>query len=286
MEGRRGADVLQPWRELRKLASKQVMDPIGTSAFFRFAPAVFFGSTLTTSIMIPLVSTKLPLHAGFDLFWVVGFLLIGTIALALGGLDTGTSFGGMGSSRELMVVALLEPSILMAVYALSIRANSSNLFAIAHATVAHSLQVSSPANALAFAGLAVVVIAESGRLPVDNPTTHLELTMIHEAMVLEYSGDRLALIKWGSSIRMVLLLGLMSNLFLPFGLADTPGIGNMALGAMAITIKVVLLGSLLAVVEVFLAKLRLFRVPELLGGSFVLGLLAVTASYYLPAVSR
>ncbi len=286
LEGRRGASVAQPWREIRKLFSKQIMNPKHTGAFFSIGPLLFFASTAVVAAMIPLITTELPLHASFDLFWVVGFLLIGTIALSLAGLDTGTSFGGMGSSRELTVVALLEPSILMAIYALSIRANSSNIFAIANATALHPARIASPASALAFAALVIVVIAEAGRLPVDNPATHLELTMIHEAMVLEYSGYRLALVKWAAAVRLLLLLGLISNLFLPVGLATTNGIGAMAIGLVLVAAKIALLGSLLAIAEVFMAKLRLFRVPELLGGSFVLGLLAVTISYYLPAATR
>lgn len=285
-EGRRGASLLQPWREIRKLFSKTVLEPRGTGPVFRFAPLMLFSSTVAVALMIPLVSTNFLFSQDFDLFWVVGIFMLGTIALALGALDTGTAFGGMGSSRELMVVALLEPSILMAIYALSIRANSSNIFAIVAATLSHTNQISSPASALSFAGLVIVVIAESGRLPVDNPATHLELTMIHEAMVLEYCGYRLALVKWATYMRLLLLLGLVANLFFPFGLAQTDSGVRLVVGAITSLGKILLLGSILAIVEVPMAKLRLFRVPELLAGSFVLGLLAVTASYYIPTAIR
>ncbi len=286
IEGRRSADVLQPWRETRKLFSKQVLYPQTAGGFFRFAPLALFASTLSASAMIPLVSIELPFSSTFDLFWVVGFFLLGSVFLALGALDSGTVFGGMGASREMMIVALLEPSILMSVYALSIRAHSSNIFAIVRATILHPGQIASPASALSFAALVIVVIAESGRLPVDNPNTHLELTMIHEAMTLEYSGYPLALIKWASAIRLVLLLGLISNLFLPEGLFDSTNLVLLGVSVLITGAKVTLLASILALAEVHMAKLRLFRVPELLGGSFVLGLLSVTASLYLPPILK
>lgn len=285
-EGRRSPNILQPWREIRKLFYKQVLDPSDVGIMFRIAPLVLFASTATTVIMVPLLTTELPLHTSFDLFWLVGFFLLGTIALALGSLDGATVFGGIGASRELMVVALLEPSMLMAVFALSIRANSTNLFAIANMTLAHPALISSPASVLSFASLSIVLLAESGRLPIDNPTTHLELTMIHEAMTLEYSGYRLALVKWASAMRLVLLLGLIANLFVPIGIAVTDNLGSLALGIIALALKISLLIAVLGIGEVFLAKIRLFRVPELLGGSFVLGLLAVTASYYFPGIAR
>jgi formate hydrogenlyase subunit 4 len=209
------------------------------------------------------------------------------VAIALAGLDTGTPFGGMGASRTMTVGALVEPTVLLAVFALSIPVHSSNLGAIVSATALHPGQVVTPAAALAFAALAVVVIAESGRLPVDNPTTHLELTMLHEAMTLEYTGSQLALVEWANAMRLAVLLALVANLSVPFGIAASStnaiGIGfiDLAIALGAVVVKVGLLATMLAAGEVFVAKLRLFRVPELLAGSFVLGLMAVTASYFL-----
>jgi formate hydrogenlyase subunit 4 len=172
--------------------------------------------------------------------------------------------------------------VLLAVFALSIPAGSSNLAVIVADTARRPGHVFSPAGALAFAALVVVVIAETGRMPVDNPATHLELTMVHEAMVLEYSGPKLAVIEWGAAMRLAVLLGILVNLFAPWGVAGRhAGAFAVVVGLAAVAAKVAVAGAALAVGEVYLAKIRLFRVPELLAGSFLLGLLAVTASYFL-----
>ena len=284
LEGRAGGGIGQPWRDLRKQLRKQQITPRGTTVVFALAPAVVAGSTLLIAAIVPLVSLGSPLDRTADLFGVVGLLFLGTVALCLAGLDTGTAFGGMGSSREITIAALVEPTILLAVFALSIPAQSANLAAIVSASADHPEQVASPASVLAFVALAIVIMAETGRLPVDNPSTHLELTMIHEAMVLEYAGPRLALVEWASGMRLTVLLALMANLFLPWGIAGAdPSALAVLLGVTAIAVKVAVLAGVLAAGEVFIAKLRLFRVPELLAGSFLLALLAVTASYFLAA---
>ena len=188
----------------------------------------------------------------------------------------------MGASREITIAALVEPTILLAVFALSIPAGSANLGALVANTMDHPGQVASLAGVLAFVALVIVIIAETGRLPVDNPATHLELTMVHEAMVLEYAGPRLALVEWASAMRLTVLLALLANLFLPWGIAGgQPSALAVAIGVVAVAAKVGVLAVLLASAEVFLAKLRLFRVPELLAGSFLLALLAVTAANLL-----
>ncbi len=282
LEGRAGGGVGQPWRDLRKQLRKQEVTPQGTTVVFALAPAVVAGSTLLIAAIVPLIALGSPLDSTADLFGVVGLLFLGTVALTLAGLDTGTAFGGMGSSREITIAALVEPTILLAVFALSVPGQSANLAAIVSATTQNPAQVLAPGSVMAFVALSIVVIAESGRLPVDNPSTHLEVTMIHEAMVLEYSGPRLALVEWASGMRLTVMLALMANMFLPWGIAGAdPSVPGVLLGVAAITVKVALLAGLLAAVEVFMAKLRLFRVPELLAGSFLLALLAVTASYFL-----
>jgi formate hydrogenlyase subunit 4 len=282
LEGRSGAGVLQPWRQLWRLLGKQRLRPDGTTVVFAAAPAVLAGTTLAVAGIIPLDTAASPLDRTADLFAVVGLLLVGTVALVLAGLDTGTAFGGMGASRGITITALVEPTILVAVFALSLPVHSSNLAAIVSAAASHPAHSATPGAALAAAALVVVVVAETGRLPVDNPSTHLELTMVHEAMVLEYAGPQLALVEWATSMRLVLLLGLLANLFVPFGVATShSGVAGIALGLLVVTAKVLVLAVAVAGVEVLLAKLRLFRVPELLAGSFVLGLLAVTASYFL-----
>jgi formate hydrogenlyase subunit 4 len=281
LEGRAGAGIWQPWRDLRKLLGKETIRPDGTSWVFAEAPRVLLGSTLLIAAVVPFLSTVSPLDGVADLFAVVALLLLGTVALALAGLDTGTAFGGMGASRVITVAALAEPTILLAGFALSARVGSSNLAAIVEGTLTKPGRVLSPASLLAAVALAVVIVAETGRLPVDNPATHLELTMIHEAMVLEYAGRDLALVEMAAALRLTVLLGLAANLFLPWGIATSVAPLPLLGAAVVIAAKVTVLGVGLAAFEVFVAKWRLFRVPELLTGSFLFGLLAVSASFFL-----
>jgi formate hydrogenlyase subunit 4 len=277
-EGRAGGGVLQPWRDIRKQLGKQRITPEGTTIVFTAAPVVLAGTTLLIVAIAPIVATGSPLDPAADLFAVVGLLFLGTVALTLAGIDTGTSFGGMGASREITIAALVEPTILMAVFALSIPAGSANLGTLVNNSLQHPGQVASVTGVLAFAALTVVIVAESGRLPVDNPATHLELTMVHEAMVLESSGRDLAWLELGSWLRLTALLGLVVNQVIPRGVATTATQPAVLVGLVAIVVKLLLAGALVAAVEVFLAKVRLFRVPELLAGSFVLAFLSVTAS--------
>ena len=238
LEGRSGGGIGQPWRDLRKQLRKQELRPHGTTVVFRVAPAVAAGSALLIAAIIPLVTLGSPLDSSADLFGVVGLLFLGTVALTLAGLDTGTAFGGMGSSREITIAALVEPTILLAVFALSLPGHSANLAAIVSATLADPAQVLTLGSVLAFVALVIVIVAETGRLPVDNPSTHLELTMIHEAMILEYSGPRLALVEWASGMRLTVLLALLANLFLPWGIAGAdPSVLGVLIGTAAVAVK-------------------------------------------------
>ena len=281
LEGRAGAGIGQPWRDLHKLLGKEAIRPQGTSWVFTAGPRVLLASTLLIAAVAPFLSTVSPLDGVADLFAVVALLLLGTVALAVAGLDTGTAFGGMGASRGITVAALAEPTILLAGFALSARVGSSNLAAIVEGTLTSPERVLSPASLLAAVAFAVVVVAETGRLPVDNPGTHLELTMIHEAMVLEYAGRDLAMVELASALRLSVLLGLGANLFLPWGIATSTAPLPLLGAAAVFVLKVAVLGAALAAFEVFVAKWRLFRVPELLAGSFLFGLLAVSASFFL-----
>ena len=284
LEGRQGAGVLQPYRELKKLFQKETLEPSTKSIFFTFAPYVLASTTAVISMAGPFLATENSFSSSSDLLSVVGLLFLGNIAVALAGLDTGTSFGGMGASRELTVSSLVEPTILVAIFALSIPAHSSNLGAIAAISLSKPNLIFAPGSLLALAAFVVVVLAEAKRFPVDNPSTHLELTMIHEAMLLEYSGPRLAVIEWASSLRLTILLGLIANLFFPIGLFRVGQAPILLLvSCLAFLIKVLLLGSILSLAEVFMAKLRLFRVPELLASSFILALLSVVTSYFFTA---
>jgi len=280
LEGRAGAGIGQSWRDLRKLLRRSPATPTGTGWAFRLAPLLLVGTSLVLAAVVPLLSTASPLDHAADLFAVVGLLALGTVTLALAALDTGTAFGGMGASREMTILALVEPTILVAVLALCARVGSTNLAAIVTTTLHDPLRVASPASLLAAAALVIVVIAETGRLPVDNPATHLELTMIHEAMILEYAGRDLALVELAASMRLSILLGLLASLFLPWGIAGA-SLAALPLALASLLAKVAALGVALSAAEVFIAKLRLFRVPELLAGSFVLAVLAVTSSFFI-----
>jgi formate hydrogenlyase subunit 4 len=279
LEGRVGAGVAQPWRDLRKLFAKEPLQADGTSWVSVAGPSVLITSSLLVCALTPLLGTATFTTVPDDLFVVVSVLLIGTVAVALVGLDAGTAFGGMGSSRHMTIAALVEPTVLVAVYALSIPVGSSVLSRIVEARLDDPVTVVSPVSLLALLALTIAVVAETGRLPVDNPSTHLELTMVHEAMVLESSGRDLAWLELGSWLRLGALLGLLGTLLMPWGIATQISSADLLIATVALAVKLALSASLLAVVEVFLAKLRLFRVPELLAGSFVLAFLAVTASY-------
>jgi formate hydrogenlyase subunit 4 len=280
LEGRAGGRIAQPWRDLRKQLRKPPTSPADASFLFGATPPVLMATSVVVAAAAPFVSTT-SVFGGADLIVVVGLLLLGTVALALGGLDTGTAFGGMGASREMIIAALVEPTLLLSVFALSVRVGSTNLSTIVAAGVHQPASVFTPASLLAAAALAIATLAETSRIPVDNPTTHLELTMVHEAMVLEYSGRDLALVEWAASLRLTILLGLLANLFVPWGVATGTAPLALGIGAVVFVVKVGGLGAVLAVGEVFAAKLRLFRVPELLAGSFALALLAVLAAAVL-----
>jgi formate hydrogenlyase subunit 4 len=279
LEGRAGAGVLQPWRDVRKLFAKEPLRAPGMSWVQATGPAVLVVSSLVLCALIPMVGTVAFPLVPDDLFVVVGVLLVGTVALALVGLDAGSAFGGMGSSRHMTIAALVEPTVLVAVYALSVPIGSSALSKIVNSRLDSPASIAAPVSLLALVSLAIAVVAETSRMPVDNPATHLELTMVHEAMILESSGRDLAWLEFGSWLRLGALLGLIGTLALPWGLAVDVTPLALLIGLITLALKLAILGAALATVEVFLAKLRLFRVPELLAGSFVLALIAVTASY-------
>jgi formate hydrogenlyase subunit 4 len=279
LEGRTGGGVLQPWRDLRKLLRKEPLRADGTGWLSVAGPLLLMASSLVVCALTPVLGTVTFDRLPDDLFVVVSVLLLGTVALALVGLDAGTAFGGMGSSRHMTIAALVEPTVLLSVYALSIPVGSSVLSQIVAARLHDPTTVLSPVSLLALLALALAVVAETGRLPVDNPATHLELTMVHEAMVLESSGRDLAWLELGSWLRLGALLGLLATLLSPWGVVTHVSASGLALAVLALTLKLLVSATVLATVEVFLAKVRLFRVPELLAGSFVLAFLAVTASY-------
>ncbi|MCM3901191.1 MAG: NADH-quinone oxidoreductase subunit H [Pyrinomonadaceae bacterium] len=281
LQGRRGAPPWLVYYDLRKLFGKEVVMSRNASWVFRFTPYLVFSSTLAVTLLIPLIAAPLPFDALGDLLLVVYLLLLGTFFLALAGLDPGTAFGGMGASREMTIAAIAEPTIALSIFGLAVGAGSTNLGRIVAQTLAHPEAAISPGHLLGFAALFIVMLAETGRLPVDNPSTHLELTMIHEAMTLEYSGRYLALIEWAAALRLLIFFSLLANMFAPWGVATTLTPVAVSLAVLALIAKLAGLGLVVALLETRIAKLRLFRVPELLAVSFVLALLAVTSSFLL-----
>jgi formate hydrogenlyase subunit 4 len=281
LQNRRGAPFWQPYLELRKLFGKEVVVSSNASWLFRAAPFVIFASTVATTALVPVLAVPLAFDTMGDLVVLVYLLLLGTFFLALAGLDPGSAFGGMGASREVTVAALAEPTVALAVFALALSAGSTNLGRIVAATLADPASAVSPGHLLAFAALFIVTLAETGRLPVDNPATHLELTMIHEAMLLEYSGRYLALIEWAAAVKLLIFFALLGNLFVPWGVARALTSEALLVALGTFLLKLLLLAATIAVFETRVAKLRLFRVPELLSVSFVLALLAVSSSFLL-----
>ena len=281
LQSRRGAAPWQPYFELRKLFGKELVVSSTASWLFHAAPFVVFGTAVVAAAFVPLVVVPAAFDRTGDLFALVYVLLLGTFFLALAGLDTGSPFGGMGASREMTVVALTEPAVALSIFSLALTAGSTNLGQIAMRTLAEPTRALGPGHLLGFTALFVVTLAETGRLPVDNPSTHLELTMIHEAMVLEYSGPYLALVEWGSGLKLFVFLALASNLFVPWGIARSMAPAAIAVGVLALLLKLVVLAAGIAVFETRVAKLRLFRVPELLSASLVLALLAVMSTFFV-----
>jgi formate hydrogenlyase subunit 4 len=279
--GRRGASPLQPYRDLTKLLAKEVVVSTTTSWIFRVTPYVLVAAMLLAALLVPVIVARPAAAFAGGIVLLMYVLLLGTFFLALAGLDAGSAFGGMGSSREVAVAALAEPTVILAVLALAIRAGTTNLAGIVEHFAAHPAYALNPGHLLAFTAFFIVMIAETGRLPVDNPATHLELTMIHEAMVLEYSGRYLALVEWASAMKLTLFMALLANVFFPFGVTTAATPGAVAVGLVVLVVKLLALSVVLALTETTVAKLRLFRVPELLAGSFALALLSVISVFVL-----
>jgi formate hydrogenlyase subunit 4 len=279
LQTRRGPGLLQPYRNLYKLLRKGMVIPDTASWLFAATPYVVFLTAVLAGLMVPMISTEAPLGLFGGVLAVVYLLGLGRFFLALGGLDTGSSFGGLGSSREMTISALAEPAMMLAVFTVAIGANSTSLSEIARVAIGQEWRFLAPSQMLAAAALFMVLIAETGRIPVDNPATHLELTMIHEAMILEYSGPYLALIEWGASIKQLLLMTLLINSFWPFGLHSGWSLAGVLISLGYLLLKLMLLSCSIVLLETTNAKMRLFRVPELLAVAFTLGALALVATF-------
>jgi len=273
LQQRQGPLLVQPYRDLWKLLRKEAVLADNASWLFRVSPYLIFSATWTAASLVPTFATGLPFSTAADLLAIVALLGSARFFLALVGLDIGTSFGGIGSSREVMIASLAEPALIIVAFTLALIAGSTQLSVIAAFMTSGDvgLRVS---LGLALAALIIVAIAENARIPVDNPATHLELTMVHEAMVLEYSGRHLAVIEFAGSLKLLLYVSLIALVFLPWGLATPDSLPSQyAIGIGTYVAKVAVAGVLLAVFETTIAKMRVFRVPEFLGISLMLALL-------------
>lgn len=279
LQTRRGPGILQPYRDLRKLLQKGMVIPDTASWIFSATPYVLFATTLLAGLLIPTISAQAPLSIFGGVLAVVYLLALGRFFLALGGLDTGSSFGGLGSSREMTISAIAEPALMLAVFTVAIGAGSTNLSTVAQSALGQSWRFLAPSQMLAFAALFIVLIAETGRLPVDNPATHLELTMIHEAMILEYSGPYLAMIEWSAAMKQLVLMTLLVNVFFPFNLSQGWWQPGTLVSLLLFIGKLLLLATGIVLVETTNAKLRIFRVPELLAVAFVLSAMALISTF-------
>ena len=274
MQNRAAPALWQPYRDLAKLFRKDMVLADNASWLFRATPYIIFGAMSLAAAAVPLVAVDLPTGAIADVIVLVGFFALARFFTALAGMDIGTAFGGMGASREMTIAALAEPAMLMAVFTLSMTAGSTNLSAAIHYVLEAGL-VLRPSFLFALLALAMVAVAETGRVPVDNPATHLELTMIHEAMTLEYSSRHLALIEWAAQIKLMIYAVLIANIFWPWGIAQEFTSEALGIGAIAIATKLAALAVVLVVWETVLAKMRIFRVPPFLGFAFLLSLLGM-----------
>ena len=275
LQRRQGASIWRPYSELFKLLRKEDLAPPTSSAIFRAAPAVLFGATVCAAAFIPVVQPSALLASRGDFFLLVYVLAVARFFLSLGALDGGSAFGGMGASREALVSSLAEAPFLLGLAAVAILAHRAELAGIVAWTLKQNVFDVSAVHMLALTSLAMVTLAETGRMPVDNPTTHLELTMIHEGMVLEYSGPSLALVEWSAAIKLHLMLALLIALFFPWGMTSQTSGWGLAGALLFYAVKVAGLIALLSVIESAVAKLRMYLVPDFLGVASAVSALAV-----------
>lgn len=275
LQNRRGAPVLQPYTDLLKNFRKEQVVSETTSWIFKAAPYVVFGSTAAACFLVPVIIAAAPFEFAGGMIALVYLLALPRFFTALAGLDAGSAFGGMGSSREMMISSASEPALMLALFTTALGTGTTQPAGAAFAIAGQGWAALNPGQALSFVALFLVTLAECGRLPVDNPATHLELTMVHEAMILEYSGRSVALIEWAFMIKLTLFLTLLANLFFPWGIALDTELPRLAGGVIACSLKIGALTLILPFVETSTAKLRLFRVPEFLGAAFVLALLGL-----------
>lgn len=276
---RRGFSIWQPYFDLLKLFRKDAVVSEHTSWVFKATPYITFTAMATITFLLPVVTTQVPLNFVGDIILIVYLLALARFFMALAGLDAGSAFGGMGSSREMAISSIAEPAMMLAIFTVVLTYGSTNLSYIVQSAYSETAILLSPGHFLALVAFFIVALTETGRIPIDNPDTHLELTMIHEGMILEYSGKYLALMNWAASIKQLVIFTLLANIFLPWGITANPSLTTFGLAFLIYLLKILVLALAVSFIESSFAKMRLFRVPELLGASFILSLLALISVY-------
>ena len=283
LQYRRGPSVLQPYRDLAKWWAKESVESDAATGLTAAAPAIVLSATVVATLLVPIVFVRPPLAGWGDLLVVVGLLALARFVLALSALDAGSAFGGMGSSREVAIATLVEPALLLALVAAALAAGSTDLGVIATAGTAAAGSWYTPALLLAAAAFGIVAVAETGHEPVDNPDTHLELTMIHEGMLLEASGRRLAIFMYAAELKLVLVAGLFGAAFLPVGLATDLTPVTVLVALFAAVVKLVAAAVFLGLLDAGLAKLRILALPGLLATASVIAGIGLATRLWLPS---
>ncbi len=280
LQNRSAAGLFQPYRLLQKLFSKNAVIADNASVLFRVTPYILFGCMWLAAAIIPILAVDLPFSPAADVIALVGVFALARMFIALAAMDIGTAFGSLGARREMLVSFLAEPALIMVLFTASTISHSTQLPRIVD-TLAHQHFALYPSLAFAALAFVMVLLAENARIPIDNPSTHLELTMIHEAMILEYSARHLALIEWASSLKLFAYISLGIALFIPHGIAGAGDWGALPLAMLALLLKMIVAGAGLALLETILAKMRIFRAPEYLGTAFLLAVLGLLIHFLL-----
>lgn len=279
-QGRTSPGLLQPYRDIIKLFYKDIVLAENASWIFRFTPYLVFGVSVLPGGIIPFLSSDLTLSAANDVIALVALFALARFFTALAGMDIGTAFGGMGSSREMTIASLAEPAILMSFFTLSLASKSTSLSQMVQ-VISQEQFMLRPSIAFALLAFVLITLAETGRIPVDNPATHLELTMIHEAMILEYSGRHLALIEWAGMMKLLIFMILGNAIFFPWGIALPGDLAAIPYAAIFLLLKLGGAGVVIVLIETGLAKMRLFRLTEFLGSAFLFATLGMLSYFIL-----
>jgi len=279
LQNRRGPPLFQSYFDLIKLFQKESVASHNSSFIFQIAPWIIFGATASSALFLPVIFRFSPIWFSADIILIVYLLALATFFMALAGLDAGSAFGGMGSSREMMIYSLSEPAAILSIFAVAYGAGSTNIANVVEYFFANPSALFTAGNIFAF--LALFIVAENKRVPVDNPATHLELTMVHEAMILEYSGRQLALIEWASALKLTIFFVLLANIFFPAGLTGALSLAGVLFALVVFAFKIGILAAMVALVESSIAKLRLFRLPDFIMVAFTLAFIALISGFFV-----